>query len=157
MAQLRVLIACPGTGKSTWCRQHAHDLGAVLSTDQARAELGTGEDDQGAAFDLVQHRAGCHLAAGHDATIDATGTRPRDRARWLALAAEHGAAPVAVRLRCSLATALRRNHARPRHVPVPVVIRMWWTVRFLGPARLRREGFADVHDLRTDTTPTAAP
>ncbi|ONF73925.1 hypothetical protein AVR91_0204125 [Amycolatopsis keratiniphila subsp. keratiniphila] len=146
-----MLIAAPGTGKSTWCRDRA-ELGAVLSTDRARAEIGTGEEDQAAsaaAFDLVQARAADHLAAGRDVTIDATGAHPRDRARWRALAAEHGAAPVAVRLRCSLLETLRRNRSRPRRVPALVVVRMWWTVRTLTRRRLRREGFAEVYDVAT--------
>jgi predicted kinase len=149
----RVLVAAPATGKSTWCREQGRVLGKVLSTDAARAELGVGEHDQSvsaAAFDHVESRAAAHLAAGHDVTIDATGTRPEDRDRWLRLAAEYGAVPVAVRLRCSLRTALRRNHGRTRRVPVLVLVRMWWIVRSLTPGRLLAEGFVDVQDLRTD-------
>jgi predicted kinase len=98
----------------------------------------------------VELRAGEHLAACLDVTIDATGSRPEDRARWLVLAAARGAVPVAVRLRCSLWTALRRNHGRDRRVPAWVLVRMWWAVRALTPDRLLAEGFADVQDLRTD-------
>ncbi len=101
----------------------------MLSTDGIRAEFGVGEHDQTVSakvFDLVELRAGEHLAVGRDITIDATGSCPEDRARWLALAAARGAVPVAVRLRCSLWTALRRNHARDRRRSKLVA---WWKRR----------------------------
>lgn len=151
--RLRVLVAAPGTGKSTWCRAQGSTAGDVLSTDRARAEIGDGEDDQSvsaSAFDLVEQRAAACLAAGRDVTIDATGARRANRARWLALAAAHGAVPIAVRLRCPLLVALRRNRLRSRRVPPWVLVRMWWTVRWLTPERLLAEGFADVRDVRTD-------
>lgn len=151
--RLRVLVAAPGTGKSTWCRAQGNAAGVVLSTDCARAEVGEGDDDRNAsdaAFDLVEQRAAEHLDEGRDVTIDATGARRQDRARWLALAAAHGAVPVAVRLRCSLLIALRRNRSRPRQVPALVVFRMWWAVRALPPERLLAEGFVHVEDVRTD-------
>lgn len=150
--RLRVMVASPATGKSTWCREHAAELGEVLSTDQIRAEIGAGEQDQtvsGRAFDIVELRAGEHLAAGRDVTIDATGAHPRDRARWLALAAKHDAIPVAVRLRCSLPVALWRNWTRARRVRVWPLVRMWRAVRRLSAEQLKREGFAEVIDART--------
>jgi predicted kinase len=160
LARLRVLVAAPATGKSTWCHDQQSCLGEVLSTDRTRAELGAGEHDQtvsAKAFALVERRASEYLAIGRDVTIDATGSRPQDRARWLALAAARGAVPVAVRLRCSLWTALRRNRVRDRQVPAWVLIRMWWAVRTLTPDRLIAEGFADVLDLRTDSLCVAEP
>ncbi|MBW4722394.1 AAA family ATPase [Saccharothrix obliqua] len=147
-----MLVASPATGKTTWCGRQNTLLGVVLSTDRTRAEIGAGEHDQGVSarvFDLVASRAAEHLAAGRDVTIDATGARRRDRARWLVLAAAHGAVPVAIRLRCPLWTALRRNRGRERRVPTLVLVRMWCAVRTLTPDRLHREGFAEVRDLRT--------
>ena len=59
--RLRVLVAAPATGKSTWCGRQGACLGEVLSTDRARAEIGVGEHDHSVsaeAFDLVELRAG---------------------------------------------------------------------------------------------------
>lgn len=124
---LRVMIGARGSGTSTWCADHSDILGEVLSTGAAAL-----------------------LAAGRDVTIDATGGRAEDRARWLALAGVHDAVPVAIRLRCELATGLWRNWCRPRRARVTAVVRTWWHVRTLTERRLENEGFAEVWNCYTD-------
>ncbi|MET9260322.1 AAA family ATPase [Amycolatopsis sp. NPDC004079] len=151
--RLHVMISARGSGTSTWCADHADVLGEVLSVDAACATIGAGDHDSGVAddvLDLVERSAAVLLAAGRDVTIDATGCRAEDRARWLALADAHDVVPVAILLRCELTTGLWRNRRRQRRARVAAVVRTWWAVRTLTPQRLEGEGFAEVWDCYTD-------
>lgn len=141
-----VLLGAPGSGKSSWIRTHADQLGVVvLSTDTTRAMLGAGEHDQSVdAHRWVRARAHEHMTAGDSVVIDATGYCARDRALWLDLAHHHYADATAVRFRTSLRRCLARNRRRDRTVPRRVVVRMWLRLRCTTDRRLRQQGFSTI-------------
>ncbi len=158
---MRVLIGAPGSGKTTWCANHERDtLGVVLSTDDARLMLSGDASDQSvsaAAFDWVHQQASAALAAGRAVTIDATGASRRDRARWVRLAAEQNATPVAVVFRVRYGVCTARNRARPRQVPDKVLWDMWRRISALTPQGLLREGFADIVSVTAPAFDHGAP
>ncbi|MFE5566008.1 AAA family ATPase [Amycolatopsis japonica] len=150
MTTLRLLIASPASGKTELCRKNAARFGEVYSLDVARAQLGRHAHDHtvsAAAVAAVHAEIGESLADGVDVALDATSTIAEHRARWLGLARQHGARPIALVLRVDLDLALRRNSARMRPVLADVVERMWHDVEQLTAPVLLAEGFAEVSEL----------
>ncbi|MGW5703792.1 AAA family ATPase [Amycolatopsis japonica] len=150
MTTLRLLIAAPASGKTALCQKNVARFGEVYSLDVARAQLGRHAHDHtvsDAAVAAVHTEIDETLADGLDVTLDATSTVAEHRARWLGLAAQHGARPVALVLRVDLALILQRNAARARPVPADVVERMWHEVQHLTIPALRAEGFTEVTEL----------
>lgn len=144
---LRVLVGSPAVGKSEWCKENVSRLGTVLSLDKTRALLGEGEHDQSVNAEVVEYvrdRVRQALTAGQDVTIDDTGATVDNRVTWLALAAETGADPVAVKFHVGLLRCLLSNALRERHVPVLVLARIWLRVRFTRLKQLYAEGFVDL-------------
>uniref|UniRef100_UPI003F495A4C AAA family ATPase n=1 Tax=Amycolatopsis sp. CA-293810 TaxID=3239926 RepID=UPI003F495A4C len=147
-----MLIACPASGKTELCRENAARFGTVYSLDRARAQLGLHVHDHAvsvAAVAAVHAEIDESLADGVDVTLDATSTVAEHRARWLGLARQHGARPIALVLRADLDLdlVLRRNAARTRPVPADVVERMWHEVQQLTVPVLLGEGFTEVTEL----------
>lgn len=91
------------------------------------------------------------LGCGQEVTIDATSTTRGERAGWLALAAQRGAATEAVLLRAPLDVVLARNAARDRPVPPAVVREMWHRIAVLTRADLIVEGFDTAIEVSTTT------
>jgi predicted kinase len=115
---LYVLIGLPGCGKTTWARQNAARLEAVIvASDEIRNELDpagqAGEPPAATVFSLLEARAQRHLAEGRNVIVDATNVRRLWREGALAVARRCGARRVAVWLDVPLAACLERNAARP--------------------------------------------
>ncbi|MGZ3140466.1 AAA family ATPase [Lentzea chajnantorensis] len=149
---LHVLIGAPGAGKSTWTAAQSAGLGAVLSLDDARAEISGDAGDQSVtrhAVKLVTDRAMGELLARRVATIDATGAVASDRQHWLTLAQSWGGVPTAWVFRTPLEVCLARNARRSpnRRVPDDVVIRMWTAIDSVSVEELHQDGFRVVVEL----------
>ena len=144
---LVVLVGATGAGKSTFARKHFLDT-EVLSSDAARATMRDDTNDPKAtkdAFDLLAFIAQRRLAARKLCVIDATNTRSADRERFLTLAKDHHAIPIAIILEtpekiCRERTAMRRT---PEHV-----IRTQTRGVRRAAKWLKREGFRQRYHLK---------
>jgi protein phosphatase len=122
--QLIVTIGPPAAGKSTYAKKYAaeHDI-VYLSTDEARARFGYGEEDQSVsrqAFDYVRQCMVTELSQGKSVLIDATNMYPKRRKFFL------DGVPVDVEKVAFLFEVprdelLRRDALRPRSVGVEVI------------------------------------
>jgi F420-dependent oxidoreductase-like protein len=143
---LVVLVGPPASGKSTWAASHfpPHQ---IVSSDELRAVVGTGEHDQRAskdAFDVLDVVVERRLKRGLTTVVDSLGTEAKRRRRWIRAAAAAGRPCVAVVFDTDAATCRARNRARPRSIPGNVMASMlarWPEVR----AALADDGFAAVH------------
>ena len=124
---LVILVGPPASGKSTWGEKFAKKNNIKrVSTDEIRAEIGSGEADQSvsaAAFSLARQRVSAELAAGRSVIIDATSVNRKARKDWINLARGHGAYVIAVAFEVSREELLRRDAQRPRHVGEEVIDR----------------------------------
>jgi F420-dependent oxidoreductase-like protein len=143
---LVVLVGPPASGKSTWAVSQfpPHQ---IVSSDELRAVVGTGEHDQRAskdAFDVLDVVVERRLKRGLTTVVDSLGTDAKRRQRWIRAAAAAGRPCVAVVFDTDAATCRARNRARPRSIPGNVMASMlarWPEVR----AALADDGFAAVH------------
>ena len=106
----------PGSGKSTLARAFAPRIGAiVLDKDVIKAGLltsGISERDAAAgAYEAYFALARSFVDAGHGVVLDNPVFWPRVEARWLALAAVAGSAPILIECVCPDAGELRRRLA----------------------------------------------
>lgn len=124
---LIILAGCPGAGKSTWGKKFATENNVVyVSTDEIRAEIGSGESDQSvsaAAFGIARQRVSQALATGKSVMIDATNVNPKSRKDWINLGKEHEAYIVAVAFEVPKEELLKRDSQRERHVGPEVIDR----------------------------------
>jgi len=111
-----VLIGAPGSGKSTWARENASRLDAVVvGSDDVRNDFSvSGENplDGDAVFAEVERRARDLLAAGQSVILDATHSRRRYRTYAIDLARDLDARRVAIWFDVPLEECLRRNAGR---------------------------------------------
>jgi protein phosphatase len=146
---LVVLIGSTGSGKSTFAAKHFLPT-EVISSDYCRALVSDDETDQDVtadAFDLVREIAGKRLKRRKLAVIDATNVRHTDRRRWVELARQWHALPVAIVFDPGIDVCIERNKARPdRAFGGQVVQRMVLEVR-RGLGGLQREGFRQAWKL----------
>jgi len=133
--RLHLLIGPAGCGKSTWARRHLPDV-EVVSTDRMREELTGDPADQSQNYLVFQRcidRVRTLLHEGRQVAFDATNycealrSMPVQAGRW------SGAEIVAYVFDVGLTEALRRNQARPRAVPDPVIRKQY---RLLEPPAL---------------------
>ncbi|NNE96891.1 MAG: TIGR03560 family F420-dependent LLM class oxidoreductase [Acidimicrobiales bacterium] len=114
-----VLAGPSGSGKSSWAdSQFRPDQ--IVSTDALRAIVGFGEHDQRAgtdAFDLANLVVERRLKRGLLTVVDSLGLDPKQRARWLKVAATHGRPTVAVAFDVPAAECRKRNKQRSSPVP----------------------------------------
>lgn len=148
---LVALIGPTGSGKSTFARRHFAET-EVVSSDWCRAFVSDDETDQSAtadAFDLLHQMAAARLRRRKLVVVDATSVRREDRAALIRLAQEHHALPVALVLNIDPETCHERNQARKsRDFGAHVARRHSQTLR-KGLRGLEREGFRQVHVMRT--------
>jgi predicted kinase len=129
---LVVVVGAPGSGKSTWGKKFAQEKGInYISSDELRAQLGTGEDDQTVTpqvFGIVKRKVEDWLSRGQSVLVDATNINKKDRKMYVDAANRHGAYKLAVVFEVSKEELLKRNKARGdaggRNVPEWVIDKM---------------------------------
>ena len=120
---LVVLVGASGSGKSHWAasRYRAQEL---VSSDALRGVVGSGEHDLDAsadAFAVLEAVVAARLSRRLTTVVDTLGTDAARRTAWLAAARAAGLPAVAVVLTTPAEVCRRRNSARDRPVPAPVL------------------------------------
>jgi alkanesulfonate monooxygenase SsuD/methylene tetrahydromethanopterin reductase-like flavin-dependent oxidoreductase (luciferase family)/predicted kinase len=120
---LVVLVGPAGSGKSAWAAARYRPQ-EVVSSDQLRAVVGSGEHDLDAsddAFALLDQIVAARVRRGLTMVVDTLGLDPARRRGYLELARRHRLAGVAVLFDTDPAECRRRNRARGRAVPAAVL------------------------------------
>jgi F420-dependent oxidoreductase-like protein len=115
-----VLVGAGAAGKSTWAGAHA-PAGSILSSDDLRALVGSGEDDIGAsadAFALLELAIRARLSRRLTTVVDTLGLDVERRLRWLGLARDQQMPCFVVAFDTPPAQCRARNRARPKRIPV---------------------------------------
>ncbi|WP_104090750.1 polynucleotide kinase-phosphatase [Arthrobacter sp. GMC3] len=149
---LVVLVGASGSGKSTFARSHFEPF-EILSSDFFRGLVSNDENDQGAtkaAFESLQFVAGKRLDAGLLTVVDATSVQPEARHQLVQLARDHDVLPVAVVFDMPEALCLARNTQRTDRTLAARVIKRQQDQLRRSLKSLGREGFRNVHILRTE-------
>ncbi|WP_421735488.1 polynucleotide kinase-phosphatase [Cellulomonas sp.] len=148
---LVVLVGASGSGKSTFARERFGQY-EVVSSDACRAMVSDDETDQDAtkdAFEVLGFVVGKRLDRGRLTVVDATNAQRDARKHVVELARAHDVLPVAIVLDLPVDECLERNRGRGgRALPERVVKRQHDLVR-RAVGGLAREGFRQVHVLRT--------
>ena len=120
---LVVLAGASGSGKSTWAAAR-YRASEVVSSDQLRGVVGSGEHDLDAsvdAFAVLDQIVAARLRRGLTTVVDTLGFDADRRVRQLDLARLAGLPAVAVVFRTDAAECRRRNRLRSRPVPANVL------------------------------------
>ncbi|HEX3491114.1 MAG TPA: LLM class flavin-dependent oxidoreductase [Streptosporangiaceae bacterium] len=120
---LVVLIGASGSGKSAWAAAHYRPA-EVVSSDQLRAVVGSGERDLDAsadAFSLLDQIVAARTRRGLATVIDTLGLDPGRRRGYLDQARRGGRPAVAVLFDTDPALCRERNRARAVSVPAAVL------------------------------------
>src|SRR5690349_23081930 len=120
---LVVLVGASGSGKSAWAAARYRPQ-EVVSSDQLRGVVGSGEHDldaSGDAFAVLDQIVAARLKRGLTTVIDTLGLDPARRRAQRELARRVGLPAVAVLLETSPAECRARNRARDRPVPATVL------------------------------------
>jgi alkanesulfonate monooxygenase SsuD/methylene tetrahydromethanopterin reductase-like flavin-dependent oxidoreductase (luciferase family)/predicted kinase len=120
---LVVLVGPSGSGKSAWAAGRYRPQ-EVVSSDQLRGVVGSGEHDLDAsadAFALLDHIVAARLRRGLTTVIDTLGLDQARRRAYLDLARQVRMPAVAVLFDTDPAECRRRNRARGRAVPAAVL------------------------------------
>ena len=146
---LVVLCGASGSGKSTFAARHFADT-EIVSSDRCRALVGDDEADQAVtaeAFDLLHTIVDKRLEVGRLTVVDATNTKPPDRAPLVELARKWDVLATAVVFDLPLDLCLERSGQRADRVtPEHAVKRQHQTLRRTAH-RLRKERFGKVYTL----------
>lgn len=155
---LVVLVGPTGSGKSTFARKHFLET-EIISSDHCRALVCDDEADQSAtddAFELLRFTAGVRLKRRKLAVIDATSVRREDRAMLVRLARQYHALPVALVLNIDPKICHERNSGREHREFGPHVARNHSQALRRGLRGLRKEGFRQVHVMKSPAEVDAA-
>jgi alkanesulfonate monooxygenase SsuD/methylene tetrahydromethanopterin reductase-like flavin-dependent oxidoreductase (luciferase family)/predicted kinase len=139
---LVVLVGASGSGKSTWARAHFRDQ-EVVSSDALRGIVGSGPHDLDAsvdAFGVLETVVAARLGRGLTTVVDTLGLDAAKRRAWLEAARAAGLPAVVVLLDTADTECRRRNAARDRPVPAPVLAGQLRSVRDVRPL-LEEEGW----------------
>ena len=146
---LVVLCGASGAGKSTFARRHFAET-EIVSSDRCRALVGDDEADQSItaeAFDLLHTIVDKRLEVGRLTVVDATNTKPSDRAPLIELARKWDVLATAVVFDVPLDLCVERSQKRADRVtPEHAVKRQHQTLRRTAK-RLRKERFGKVYTL----------
>ncbi len=121
MNRLYTMVGLPGSGKSTFTKNHTECV--VVSTDAIRAELFGSEECQengSLVFEIAFKRIREALAQGRDVIFDATNVSRKARKSVFQFNAEH----IAIFIDTDVEECKRRNAQRERKVPEFVIDRM---------------------------------
>ena len=139
---LVVLVGASGSGKSTWARARYREQ-EVVSSDALRGVVGSGPHDLDAsadAFSVLETVVSARLGRGLTTVVDTLGLDESRRRAWLAAARAAGLPAVVVRMQTPEAECRRRNAARDRPVPAPVLAAQLRSARDIGTV-LEAEGW----------------
>jgi alkanesulfonate monooxygenase SsuD/methylene tetrahydromethanopterin reductase-like flavin-dependent oxidoreductase (luciferase family)/predicted kinase len=139
---LVVLVGPSGSGKSSWAAER-YLAREIVSSDQLRAVVGSGEHDLDAsadAFALLGHIAAARARRGLTVVVDTLGLDPDRRLGYLAVARRHGLPAVVVVFRTSGDRCRDRNRARDVPVPAAVLTAQLRRMRDI-PGQLAAEGW----------------
>ena len=131
--KLILLIGVPGSGKTTYAKEHIDNNTIHLSSDSIRAELYGDESIQGdpaEVFSLMQKRAVEALNAGLNVIYDATNITRKDRACIIGLCPKFAKIEAHI-IWAPIAICIERDAARERTVGKEVIDRM--LKRFQAP------------------------
>jgi alkanesulfonate monooxygenase SsuD/methylene tetrahydromethanopterin reductase-like flavin-dependent oxidoreductase (luciferase family)/predicted kinase len=120
---LVVLVGASGAGKSTWAAER-YLAREIMSSDQLRAVVGSGEHDLDAsvdAFSLLDQIVVARARRRLTTVVDTLGLDTERRLAFLALARRSGLPAVAVLFETKPALCRTRNRARDRPVPAAVL------------------------------------
>ena len=148
---LVALVGVSGSGKSTFARTHFGPF-EVLSSDFCRGLVSDDENDQAAtadAFDVLYYIAGKRLDAGRLTVVDATNVQAAARKSLVELARAHDVLPVAIVLEVPERVCIERNAARADRTFGEHVIRRQADQLRRSLRNLAKEGFRQVHVLRS--------
>jgi alkanesulfonate monooxygenase SsuD/methylene tetrahydromethanopterin reductase-like flavin-dependent oxidoreductase (luciferase family)/predicted kinase len=118
-----VLIGASGSGKSTWAAQHYLPR-EIVSSDQLRAVVGSGEHDLDAsedAFSLLDQIVAARIGRRLTTVVDTLGLSADRRLGYLARARQAGLPGVAVLFDTDAGLCRHRNRSRQRPVPAAVL------------------------------------
>jgi alkanesulfonate monooxygenase SsuD/methylene tetrahydromethanopterin reductase-like flavin-dependent oxidoreductase (luciferase family) len=151
---LVVLVGASGSGKSTWA-QARYRVEEIVSSDALRGVVGSGPHDLDAsidAFTLLETIVAARLGRRLTTVVDTLGTDAERRRTWRAAAAATGLPSVVVVVETDETECRRRNAARDRPVPAPVLASQIRAVREVH-TELDAEGW----DLVVPITDTSGP
>src|SRR5258708_34646689 len=120
---LVVLVGASGSGKTTWASARYRPA-EVISSDELRGVVGSGEHDLDAsadAFALLDQIVAARLRRGLNPGVDTPGMDPLRRRAHLELARRAGLPAVAVLFGTDPEQCRRRNRQRGRAVPATVL------------------------------------
>ncbi len=120
---LVILVGASGSGKSTWAAQHYLPR-EIVSSDQLRAVVGSGEHDLDAsddAFSLLDQIVAARTGRRLTTVVDTLGLSASRRLGYLALARRARIPAVAVLFHTDPAVCRQRNRSRQRSVPAAVL------------------------------------
>ncbi|AMB48391.1 polynucleotide kinase-phosphatase [Methylobacterium sp. AMS5] len=146
-----VLIGASGSGKSSFARRHFRPT-EVVSSDTCRGLVADDENDQAAtpdAFALLQTILELRLKGRRLVVVDATNVRPEDRKKLVEVARRFHALSVAIVLDPGEDVCRSRNADRPDRAFGPHVVRNQMSALRRGLRGLAREGFRQVHHLKS--------
>lgn len=119
----------PGSGKSTQAKKYADANGwNVFSSDDLREELFgdvNHQTDNNTLFQELHKRIRTCLLAGGNAIYDATNIRYKQRAAFLESLSKIPCRKICIVMNVPYDTCLKRNAARERKVPEPVLRKMY--------------------------------
>ena len=155
---LVVLVGASAAGKSTWAARH-YRTEEVVASDTLRGVVGSGPRDLDAsadAFALLESIVAARLGRGLTTVVDTLGFDAARRRRWLTRAREVGLPAVAVILETPDELCRRRNAARDRPVPAPVLAGQL-AHRLAAADDIADEGWDLVVPVTPDTLPSGPP
>nr|MCU0390123.1 polynucleotide kinase-phosphatase [Thermoflexibacter sp.] len=148
-----VLIGSTGSGKSSFA-QRLFKPTEIVSSDMCRGVVSDDENNQSAtndAFELLHYIVAKRLKNRLLTVVDATNVQEESRRSLLNLAREYHCLPVAIVLNLPEKICQARNAKRPERSQVGAHV-IPQHIRLLKKSlkHLSREGFKNVHELRTE-------